>query len=68
MKNATVAKLKQAVEAAFSHLPRQGDCKISWYVHLTSLKTHYFYTFYMTKLVVFAGHMYGDISAYVLSI
>ncbi|KAK1429631.1 hypothetical protein QVD17_11845 [Tagetes erecta] len=30
MKNATVAKLKQAVEAAFSHLPRQGDCKISW--------------------------------------
>ncbi|KAK9079499.1 hypothetical protein SSX86_001171 [Deinandra increscens subsp. villosa] len=30
MKKATVAKLKQAVEAAFSHIPRQGDCKISW--------------------------------------
>ncbi|KAL8216840.1 hypothetical protein R6Q57_023677 [Mikania cordata] len=30
MKKATVAKLKQAVEAAFNHMHRQGDCNISW--------------------------------------
>ncbi|KAJ0849244.1 putative U11/U12 small nuclear ribonucleoprotein 25kDa protein [Helianthus annuus] len=29
-KKATVAKLKQAVEDAFSHLHTQGDCWISW--------------------------------------
>lgn len=29
-KKATVEKVKQAVEAAFNHLPKQGDDKISW--------------------------------------
>lgn len=31
-KTATVAQLKQAVEAAFSHMPQNGPGKISWYV------------------------------------
>lgn len=31
-RKATVAKLKQSVEAAFGHFPTQGDSKISWYV------------------------------------
>ena len=31
-KTATVAELMQAVEAAFSHLPRKGAGKISWYM------------------------------------
>nr|GEU30373.1 hypothetical protein [Tanacetum cinerariifolium] len=29
-RKATVAKLKQAMEAVFGHLPTQGDSKISW--------------------------------------
>ena len=30
-RKATVAKLKQSVEAAFGHFPTQKDSKISWY-------------------------------------
>lgn len=30
---ATVAKLKQAVESAFSHMPQKGPGKISWSVY-----------------------------------
>ena len=33
-KTATVAELKQAVEAVFSYMPQKGPGKISWYVHL----------------------------------
>lgn len=32
MKTATIAELRQAVEAAFSHMPKTGPGKISWYV------------------------------------
>ena len=37
-KNPTVAQLKQAVEAAFSHLPKHGIGKVSWYAQIFSLK------------------------------
>lgn len=32
-KTGTVAQLKQGVEAAFSHLPRNGPGTVSWYVN-----------------------------------
>lgn len=28
---ATIADLKQAVEAAFGHMPKKGPGKVSWY-------------------------------------
>lgn len=31
VKTATVAELKKSVEAAFSHLPKEGPGKVSWY-------------------------------------
>lgn len=34
-KTGTVALLKQAVEAAFSHLPKKGPKKVSWYAHFS---------------------------------
>lgn len=50
-KKATVAKVKRAVETAFSHLPKQGDNKISWshvwghfclcFEHMKLLKDHH---------------------------
>lgn len=33
MKTASIAELRLAVEAAFSHMPKKGPGKISWYVH-----------------------------------
>lgn len=32
IKSATIAELKLAVEDVFSHMPKEGPGKISWYV------------------------------------
>lgn len=34
IKTATIAELKEAVEAVFSHMPKKGPVKISWYICL----------------------------------
>ena len=36
-KTATIAELKEAVEAAFSHMPQKGPGKISWCVSVVLL-------------------------------
>lgn len=36
-KTATVAELKDAVEAVFSHMPQKGPAKISWSLFTYSL-------------------------------
>lgn len=33
MKSASIAELRQAVEAFFNDMPQKGTGKISWYVH-----------------------------------
>ena len=40
-KTATIAELKEAVEAVFDHMPQKGPGKISWYFP--------FYTFSFCK-------------------
>ncbi|OWM86725.1 hypothetical protein CDL15_Pgr015761 [Punica granatum] len=37
MGTATVGELKEAVESAFSHMPKKGPGKISWYILWSTL-------------------------------